>query len=368
MMSYCKITFSIIFIAIAMLLPMCSSTDKSTLSLPVWELEKCDTSEHYFENFEAEDVAQVLWQADTLKNKLITIPNIYFIVVKNDTIYKQYGITADSFKAMPRAINPTNSDTLNWLDRSYLWALADQPDYPYMRYIPLLQPIRQTFLAKRDSMIHAYKTRFPQYQLKIQSDLRGHGNQRKYLTMGKSITPLSQHNFGLASDIGIWKNGKQLQNIQHYKAFLGEIGSKYDLTWGGTFLGFIDPNHVQYFKNSAEMLQEVPALRLEFEPYRKYFVNRVKRMTAAGKEAKVEATKALLATLHTLHINKACVCDSLAERGLPTYTSSITNILPAYTEQKDIVLIGDVKRQLVILLHPSGMKKALRVGKWKKAE
>lgn len=336
---------------------------------PSWQSEYCDTTQRN-ESFDAIDLVLPFSQTDTLKDLLTTIPQVFMVIVKNGQIKKSIIVTASSLKERPYTIAAPSTlphyDTLTWLDRTYLWTLADRPDYPYNRYEPLLKNIRQTFVLKRDSMMQLYLQQHPNHSLRIQSDLRGSGYQRRHLTMGKSATPLSQHNFGLASDIAILHKNRQLQNIQFYKTFLGDLGKEFGLTWGGTFLGFIDPNHVQYYPKTADMLAQLPALRFEYEPYRIYFKNRVKRMTAAGKAAKIEDTKALLTTLAKLHRDTPCVCDTLADRPTPTSHTLLAAQLrtKGYQPKRDVLLIGDLDKQTTTLFHPTGNQKTLRLGKW----
>lgn len=343
---------------------MCHSADKEKKKSVAWETEHCDTLRP-LATLTVLDMLIPFLQADTLKDSLKNTPRVYWAIADNQHIERWGALTATTPRQRPHNLSLAGADTLTWLDLSYLWSLADRPDYPYDRYEPLLREARQEFLIKRDTMMQQYRRLYPQHRLKVQSDLRGAGYQRRHLTMGKSVSPLSQHNFGFANDIGIWYKGRQLQNINFYKTFLGEMGTQQGLTWGGTFLGFIDPNHIQYFKNSAEMLQKFPALRMEFEPYVKYFKNRVARMTAAGKAAKVEDTKALLDAIATLRAGGACVCDTpLSERSISAQIVGILPQLSEYVPKRDIVIIGDLNTQTTTLLHPSGLKKTFRLGSW----
>lgn len=348
----------------------CSISDYPTTTRTSWLTEHCDTTQR-LEKLEVIDLVLPFSQADTLKELLTMVPTVFMAILENGRIQQSGAVSASSFKDRPFPLSVVDSlsgsDTLTWLDRAYLWTLADRPDYPYNRYEPILQETRAQFLEKRDSMMQSYLRQYPKYKLRVQSDLRGIGNQRRHLAMGKSVSPLSQHNFGLASDIAILYKGRQLQPISYYKSFLGDIGGQYGLTWGGTFLGFIDPNHVQHFKKSSEMLLQLPALRIEYEPYVRYFKNRVQRMTSAGKAEKVEDTKALLEVLHELHQGKSCVCDTLAERPTPTllYTVQERFQNTGYQSSRDILLIGDIDTQTVTLFHPTGIQKTMRLGKWK---
>ncbi len=353
-----------------LLIIACGMTDGLKRTSTSWENERCDTTQQ-LDTFHALDLVLPFAQADTLKDALVSVPHIYIGIVKNGQIQRWNAITAVTFQGIPyQLMLPTDSpaiDSLSELDRAYLWSLADRYDYPYHRYESLLKAARDTFLIQRDSMMQAYGRRFPKYKLRIQSDLRGSGRQKRHLTMGKSVSPLSQHQFGFASDIAILYKGRQLQNIHYYKTFLGEIGSQFGLTWGGNFLGFIDPNHVQYFTNSAEFLRKFPAIRFEYEPYGRYFKNRVQAMTAAGKAAKVEDTGALLSTLHELHKGHACVCDTLAERPTSLFANSLAFEAQkaGYQPNRDILLIGNLDHQTISLFHPTGVQRTFKSGVWR---
>lgn len=362
-----RIAICIVFLMLMLLSIACSEADGINTSS--WEREYCDTTQR-LESFSILDLVLPFSQADTLKETLTSIPQIFVTIIQNGQIRPWRALTSTSFQEYPYQLTLTEDspvlDSLSKTELAYLWSLADRYDYPYNRYEPLLKAVRDSFLVRRDSMMRAYSRQFPKYRLRIQSDLRGGGRQKRHLTMGKSVSPLSQHQFGLASDIAILHKGRQLQNITYYKTFLGQLGSQYSLTWGGNFLGFVDPNHVQLYTNSAELLQKLPALRFEYEPFGRYFKKRVQAMTAAGKAAKVEDTKALLATLHELHKGHACVCDTLAERPTSIFTGSIA--LEAqkvgYQPKRDILVIGDLDRHTSSLIHPSGVQKTFRLGVW----
>ncbi|AEI50964.1 M15 family metallopeptidase [Runella slithyformis] len=362
-----RIAIWIVSLMLMLLSFACSDADG--LNTSAWEKEHCDTTQR-LDAFSILDLVLPFSQADTLKETLTSVPQIFVTVIQNGQIRPWKALTAASFQDAPYQLKlPADSlflDSLSKIELAYLWSLADRYDYPYNRYEPLLKAVRDSFLVRRDSMMHAYTRQFPNYKLRVQSDLRGVGKQKRHLAMGKSVSPVSQHQFGLASDIAILHQGRQLQNINYYKTFLGQIGSQYALTWGGNFLGFVDPNHVQYYSNSAELLQKLPALRFEYEPFTLYFKKRVQAMTAAGKAAKVEDTKALLATLHELHKGHACVCDTLAERPMSIFTDTIA--LEAqkagYQPKRDILVIGDLDRHTTGLIHPSGVQKTFRLGVW----
>ena len=369
-----SLRFLLVF-TLGLLLITCSLTQEKPKHVSAWETERCDTIAR-ISVFSALDLALPFFQTDTLSTRLIAMPHLFMVVLAQGRVQSWSAVSAASLKARPAQWQPSflpdslkNAQlNLQPVETEYLWSLVGQPDYPYDRYETLLAPTRQAFLTKRDSMMANYQRQFPQYRLRVQSDLRGLGFQRRHLAMGKSVSPLGQHQFGLAADIAIVSKGRQMQNIALYKTMLNDIGGgQYGLSWGGNFKGFVDPNHVQYFLNSSELLRQFPELRFEFEPYGKYFKNRVKRMTAAGKEEKVQDTKALLATLSELHYEKPCVCDTLAERPILAHATSLQKSLETmgYRPQQDVLLVGNLDQQTLSMWHPTGIKKSLRIGTWR---
>jgi len=371
------ISTKVLFVAIIGLLFVTCSSIQNQLkhSILNWETERCDTTVR-IANFTAFDLALPFYSNDTLKDKLRNVPRIFVVIVENQQLKSWTALTATSFKDQPVTWQPTHlADSMATkkvdfqpLDKAYVWALAGRPDYPFDRYQWLLQATRDTFLTKRNAMMADHQRVFPQYQLRVQSDLRGAGFQRQYLAAGKSMSPLGQHQFGFATDIGIHHKGRQLQSIERYKYLLDSIGrGRYRLTWGGTFKGFVDPNHVQHFLNSSDLLRRFPELRFEFEPFVRYFKNRVERMTAAGKADKVADTKSLLATLHQLHFNTPCLCDTLAERPVsqPHLLIQKKMQMAGYEATNDLLLVGNLDTQTVVMFHATGIKRALRMGIWK---
>jgi len=56
----------------------------------------------------------------------------------------------------------------------------------------------------------------------------------------------SNHNFGLAADIGLFQNGRYLGNSPFYKE-IGPIVARHpQLEWGGNWKSFVDEPHIQY--------------------------------------------------------------------------------------------------------------------------
>lgn len=89
----------------------------------------------------------------------------------------------------------------------------------------------------------------------IHMGLRTFEHQKKLFdqgrtTPGKIITKArpgySYHNYGLAVDIVFKDNGKWSWDEKHDWAFLGELGKKLGLRWGGDFKSIKDRPHFEY--------------------------------------------------------------------------------------------------------------------------
>lgn len=54
----------------------------------------------------------------------------------------------------------------------------------------------------------------------------------------------SNHNFGIAFDIGLFRDGKYLAESPHYKT-IGPVGESVGLSWGGRWTKFADTPHYE---------------------------------------------------------------------------------------------------------------------------
>lgn len=91
------------------------------------------------------------------------------------------------------------------------------------------------------------------YTVEIISAHRSYTEQNRLYAQGRSkpgriVTNArggqSNHNFGVAWDIGIFKNGQYLGNSKYYKE-LGDVGLKLGLLWGGRWRSFKDYPHYE---------------------------------------------------------------------------------------------------------------------------
>ena len=77
-----------------------------------------------------------------------------------------------------------------------------------------------------------------------QNALYAQGRTRPGQIVTKARAGYSNHNFGIAFDIGIFENGRYLPQSPLY-AQAGPIGKSFGLSWGGDWLRFRDEPHYE---------------------------------------------------------------------------------------------------------------------------
>ena len=105
--------------------------------------------------------------------------------------------------------------------------------------------------------------------LKIISGTRTYAEQDALFAQGRTKFPgpivtrarggQSNHNFGVAWDIGVFKAGQYIPESELYKK-AGEIGKSLGLEWGGDWKTIQDEPHFQAIKES-----ELASTRVKFE-------------------------------------------------------------------------------------------------------
>jgi len=85
-------------------------------------------------------------------------------------------------------------------------------------------------------------------------------------TAGKIVTRAqggwSNHNFGLAFDIGVWENGQYQPESKSYR-IVGNLGKAIGLEWGGDWKSIVDEPHFEVVPKWAANLLE-PARLAEY--------------------------------------------------------------------------------------------------------
>lgn len=88
-----------------------------------------------------------------------------------------------------------------------------------------------------------------------QNALYAQGRSRPGKIVTKAHGGYSNHNFGIAFDIGIFEGGRYLPESEKYKA-VGAIGSDLGLEWGGNWKNFNDAPHFQLRPEWAAGMKE----------------------------------------------------------------------------------------------------------------
>jgi len=331
-----------------------------------WQDYPCDSTLNVSE-LSVVDLAQSFYLKDTLMKQNLSGRNVFIVIADAKGNLKIAGVSAQD-QEHPNALNfpnirlPNRNITLSWQEQEYLWALASQPRYLYNRWERLLLAERTNFLVKRDSIHQVMKEL--KGSVKIFSDLRSMAVQQKYLGANKTASPISMHNFGFAADFGIIRNHKISNNVALYQP-LDSLTKQYQMTWGGNFIGFIDPGHIQLFKNGAELLRKYPDLMFEFEPYRLQYNAWMIKMINWGKEDKANDTKELLIELNKFKKGKPCPCQNFPANLPNKLLENIKNQVKelGYQQDKDILLLGDLDSQTVGLITKNGII-AHPLGSW----
>lgn len=233
-------------------------------------------------------------------------------------------------EASQRVCAPVVLESLDWEEFKWLYKQQDSTfsadsiaSYVFIRVNPdgtretremkeLHQPWSEllaseidSFEVKRDSLI---KRIHSPYRLRYTSTTRNKKQQLSLQRRGFSKAFISFHNFGLAADGAIARKGRYLRRgaiYEQYGAKAKEIG----LFWGGDFVGFPDPGHIQAFLNSATLISKYPEVALEYEPFKNAYERNYFKKVDIGREELVEDSRDLLNELNRLRENKPCACS-----------------------------------------------------------
>ncbi len=324
-----------------------------------WQNSSCDTTLKINE-LSIREITQSFYLSDTLLKQNLSPQRVFIAVSDAKGNLKISGVSAQGDER-PQAL--PNTSGMSWQEQEYLWALAAQPRYLFTRWEKLLGNDRAVFLSKRDSIHQIMKDL--NGSVRIISDLRSMANQQKYLGSNKTASPISMHNFGFAADFAVMRNNKISNNLSYYRP-LNNLTAQNGMTWGGNFVGFVDPGHIQYFKNGAEMLRKYPDLIFEFEPYRPQYNTWMNKMIGWGKEAKAGDTKELLIELNKYKKEKPCPCLNASVKVPQNLISKAQNQSKplGYQVNTDLFLVGDLASQTVSLVTINGTI-SYPLGRWK---
>ncbi|USP39251.1 M15 family metallopeptidase [Acinetobacter sp. XS-4] len=138
---------------------------------------------------------------------------------------------------------------------------TDQVDERSERVIATLQPEVQIYAR---ALIH--KAEEVGIDIKVISGLRTYAEQDKLYAQGRTenikggiVTNAkggqSNHNFGIAFDIGVFEGKEYLEDSPKYKA-VGALGMQLGLEWGGNWKTIVDQPHFQLRPLWAKDLSE----------------------------------------------------------------------------------------------------------------
>ena len=250
--------------------------------------------------------------------------------------------------AQARKCEPTKLASLDWDEFKWLYKQQDSTfsgdsvaTYVFIRINPdgtretrevselhqpwtdLLASEIDSFEVKRDSLI---KRIHAPYRLKYTSTTRNKKQQLALQKKGFSKAFISFHNFGLAADGAIARKGRHLRRGAIYDQY-GMKAKEIGLFWGGDFVGFPDPGHIQAFLNSASLIQKYPEVALEYEPFKNAYERNYFKKVNLGREELVEDSRDLLIELNQLRENKPCACS----QAIPFPASALGLQLKPYT-------------------------------------
>jgi peptidoglycan L-alanyl-D-glutamate endopeptidase CwlK len=197
--------------------------------------------------------------------------------------------------------------SLSFNDSTSLLYLASlQATYPALDsiYSRVLQSETKTFAIQKDSLLA--KVSALGWSMRYLQAVRNLQRQQQLIRSGRSQVLLSFHNFNLAADVGLYARRRYLRRSARYLR-MGQMAKDLGIYWGGDFVGFPDPGHIQRFKNSAALVTKYPMLAFEFEKYRDHY-EAIYRKNALHVE-KVLDTEALLIVLNRLKVGKVCACQ-----------------------------------------------------------
>lgn len=268
----------------------------------------------------------------------------------------------DEPRAKSRICEPHRVDKLDWEEFKWLYKQQDSTvlqdsinKYVFIRVNPdgsqetkelaelhqpwlsLLASEIDSFQIKRDSLLALIRS---PYKLKYISNLRGKEEQLALQKKGYSKAYVSFHNFGLAADGSISRKGKLLRRGEFYNQY-GAKAKKIGLFWGGDFVGFPDPGHIQAFLNSASLIQKYPEVALEYEPFKNAYERNYFKKVDIGREELVEDSRDLLTELNKLRENKPCACS----QAIP-FPASATNL---QISPNTMTVLANLKEQYIFI-------------------
>jgi hypothetical protein len=293
---------------------------------------------------------------------LAVLANSLDVVNYSDTSIVLYELKANKLEKIFSYNEATNTQEskLDAESATALKAMISPDKDLYQRWKSILFKPRTQFLEKRKLSLENLQKAMPRHTFRVTSDIREAANQAALVKKGASTAPLSMHQFGLASDIAMYLNGRYLTDFTTYRE-MGLKAEEQELTWGGRFVGFIDPGHIQYYKNSAKMLSALPQLAFEFSPFLNFYKERVHKFEKAGKAKQVEDTAELIEVLEAINQENVCACGQVA---LNAFSEKWQKALSDVKYAKELALVLDKDSQKMYVFNSTKGHFVVKLGQW----
>lgn len=120
---------------------------------------------------------------------------------------------------------------------------------------PEIQPLARALVQKADSAGIKIKVISGYRSYEEQDALYAQGRTTPGKIVTKAPAGYSNHNFGIAFDIGVFEGNKYLGESPKYKA-VGALGMEIGLEWGGNWKSMTDEPHFQLRPEWANELTE----------------------------------------------------------------------------------------------------------------
>lgn len=159
--------------------------------------------------------------------------------------------TAIQKKIIPTTTAPSNNNG----NATPAFALDSRSEATVSQLLPEVQPLARALVQKAAEQ---------GITIRIISGMRTYADQDKLYAQGRTAPGtivtnakggFSNHNFGLAFDIGVFENGVYQPESAHY-ATLGPIGVSLGLAWGGNWKAIQDMPHYELRPQWASDLSE----------------------------------------------------------------------------------------------------------------
>lgn len=311
-----------------------------------WEELRCEKSESLKETNVRSVVLNLILNH---KSELDSIQNVFF---------GRYSSQNEIFWFTFNKFNDLKNTEIDSISVQYLKLLVNDDNVLFNKWKPWLQTDRTAFLTLRDSLLLGFKETHKNLKIKIASDIRNRESQSQILKQGSSLANISFHEWGLASDFAIYRNNKY-QRMAKYYHLIEEFTKKYQLRWGGNFVGFVDYPHIQYYYNGAELLRKHPYLAIEYEFFYNKYLERVRQKINENLEFQVEDTKELLQEINKLRKKEVCFCDKTTLEKFPVAIPS------NYNENSDLLILLDDEEGKLIVQFPNQAIVKYQKGEWK---